>query len=92
MRRSPGPERSVPCTDRVELGCRCQERLVLLGREADWYREGRTTFECAACGRALTLADRLEAGEGVPPLIGGLGEAGASARDLLRGLRAAGGP
>ena len=91
MRRSPGPERSVPCTDRVELGCRCQERLVLLGREEDWYSEGRTAFECAGCGRALTLADRLDEEE-LPPLIGGPAEAGASARDLLRGLRAAGGP
>ena len=91
MQRSPGPERFVLCTDRVELGCRCAERLVLLGREEDWYWEGRSTFECAGCARTLTLADRLDEEEG-PPLIGSPGEAHASARDLIRGLRAAGGP
>ena len=91
MQRSRGPERFVLCTDRVELGCRCKERLVLLGREEDWYWEGRAAFECAGCGRILTLADRLDEEEG-PPLIGGPGEAHASARDLIRALRAAGGP
>ena len=92
MQRRPGPERVVRCTARVELGCRCGERLILLGREEDWCWEGRSTFECAGCGRTLTLADRLDAGEEVPPLVGGPDGAGASARDLLRGLKAAGGP
>ncbi|MDP8953128.1 MAG: hypothetical protein M3N18_13010 [Actinomycetota bacterium] len=91
MQRSSGPERFVLCTDRVELRCRCGGGLLLLGREEDWYSEGRTAFGCAECGRTLTLADRLDEEE-VPPLIGGPDEADASARDLIRGLRAAGGP
>ena len=91
MQRSPGPERFVLCTDRVELGCRCKERLILFGREEDWYWEGRSSFGCAGCGRTLTLADRLDEEEG-PPLIGGPNEGDASARDLIRGLRATGGP
>ncbi len=45
---------------RIVLGCgSCGERVVLLGREDDWYSEGRTVFACE-CGARLTLADRLE--------------------------------
>jgi hypothetical protein len=35
----------------------CGERTVLAGPESVW-REARTFFECA-CGKDLTLADRL---------------------------------
>jgi hypothetical protein len=55
------PERSLPCSERIVLECRCGERLVLLGLEEDWYSEGRTTFECE-CGGRITLANRVEEG------------------------------
>ena len=48
---------------RIVLGCgSCGERVMLLGREDDWYSEGRTAFACE-CGARLTLADRLEEGD-----------------------------
>ncbi len=53
------PERSVLCSERIVLECRCGERLLLLGLEGDWYLEGHITFECE-CGERLTLADRLD--------------------------------
>ncbi len=59
MRRSSESERFVLCSERIILGCKCGERLVLLGFEDDWRSEGRTTFECE-CGEELTLADRLD--------------------------------
>lgn len=43
---------------RIVLECSCGERLVLLGREDDWYAEGRRTFACG-CGNEITLADRV---------------------------------
>ena len=44
---------------RIILGCKaCGERVVLLGREDDWYSEGRRSFACE-CGARLTLADRV---------------------------------
>lgn len=43
---------------RIVLECGCGERLVLLGREDDWYAEGRKTFACE-CGNEITLADRV---------------------------------
>jgi len=43
---------------RIVLECGCGERLILLGREDDWYAEGRRTFACE-CGNELTLANRL---------------------------------
>ena len=88
----PGPDsgRFLVWADRFELGCRCGERLLLLGREEDWYSEGRTTFECARCGSTLTLADRLDEEEG-PALIGGPDGEDLSVRDLIRSLRAASG-
>ena len=55
------PVRFVPCSKSIVLECECGERLVLLGREEDWHREGRTTFECE-CGKILTLDDRIEEG------------------------------
>jgi len=66
--------REVGTSGRVVLSCPgCAERVVLLGRPGDWYREGRETFGCQ-CGQKLTLADRVF-GEvnldvAVPPLRG----------------------
>jgi len=61
-------------TDRIVLGCRsCGERVVLLGREDDWYSEGRTVFACE-CGARLTLADRVgEEDLAIVELMRGLG-------------------
>ena len=86
MQQDPNSELFVLCTNRVVLGCRCGERLILLGREEDWYSEGRTTFECGNCGSSVTLVDRLDE-EREPTLIGGSGEEDMSVRDLIRSLR-----
>src|SRR5215204_3947480 len=51
---APGPERFVPSSGRITLEGECGERLVLLGREEDWYLEGRRLFECE-CGERLTI-------------------------------------
>jgi hypothetical protein len=46
-------------SDRIVLRCgACGEQVVLLGREDDWYSEGRSSFACE-CGAKLTLADRV---------------------------------
>ena len=88
-------ERYVLCPDRTVLRCRCGESLILLGREEDWYSEGRTTFECYQCGGPISLADMLDEGQG-PNLIGGsdtgrsLDEEDMSVRDMIRSLKAAG--
>lgn len=79
-------ERFVLCTVHAVLQCQCGERLVLLGREEDWYTEGRTTFECGGCGRGVTLIDHLEDVR-PPALIGGLNEEAENIRDLLRSLK-----
>ena len=51
--------RETDASGRVVIACRwCGERMILLGHPDDWYREGRTAFECE-CGRELTLADRV---------------------------------
>ena len=60
----------IETSQRIVLGCACGERLVLLGREDDWYAEGRSTFECE-CGEELALADRVEQGSGVAELLRG---------------------
>jgi hypothetical protein len=60
----------IEASEGIVLECRCGERLVLLGREDDWYAEGRNTFECE-CGEELTLAARVERGSGVMSLIRG---------------------
>jgi hypothetical protein len=79
----------------MALGCRCGERLILLGREQDWYSEGRTTFECHRCRGPLSLADMLDEGRG-PDLIGqfdtgrGFDEEEMSVRELIRSLKASG--
>ncbi len=50
-------------SDRIVLECgSCGERMVLLGREDDWYSEGRTAFACE-CGARITLADRVGEGD-----------------------------
>jgi hypothetical protein len=88
-------ERYVLCPDRTVLGCRCGESLILLGREEDWYSEGRATFECHQCAGPLSLADMLDEGRG-PDLIGdssidkGFDEENMSVRDLIRSLKASG--
>ena len=47
----------------IVLGCgSCGERVVLLGREDDWYAEGRTVFTCE-CGARLALADHVGEGD-----------------------------
>jgi hypothetical protein len=95
VQSDPVSERCVLCQDRTVLGCRCGERLILLGREEDWYCEGRTTFECHHCGGPLSLADMLDEGRG-PNLIGssdmsrGFDQEDMSVRDLIRSLKASG--
>ena len=55
--------RIMGSAERVVLECWvCQERTVLGGAEEVWL-SGPTTFECGGCGRALTLADRLDDAE-----------------------------
>jgi predicted SprT family Zn-dependent metalloprotease len=51
------PEHFVICSKSIVLECRCGEKLILLGREADWKKEGRTVFACRRCGKKLSLAD-----------------------------------
>jgi hypothetical protein len=81
-------EHYILCPDRIVLRCRCGGRLILLGREEDWFSEGRTAFECRECGGALTLANRLEEERG-PALIENPNREDMSVRDLIRSLRAA---
>jgi DNA-directed RNA polymerase subunit RPC12/RpoP len=59
MRNGAGvvPERFVLCSKSIVLECRCGEKLLLLGREADWRKAGRTIFECSGCGEKLSLDD-----------------------------------
>ncbi len=77
------------------LGCQCGESLILLGREGDWYSEGRTTFECHRCGGPLSLADMLDEGR-EPNLFGyadmsrNFDEEDMNVRDLIRSLKASG--
>jgi len=51
---TPGAERFIPSSGRITLECECGERLVLLGREDDWYLEGPRLFGCE-CGERLTI-------------------------------------
>ena len=77
-------EHFVLCSERVVLEChQCEERLVLLGREEDWYSEGRTVFECE-CGEMLTFADRFEE---ETTLDDDFDEEAFGVRELLRSLR-----
>jgi hypothetical protein len=88
-------ERYGHCPDRTVLGCRrCSESLILLGREEDWYSEGRTTFECHQCGGAISLANNLYGGQGPDlignPPVGDFDEENISVRDLIRSLKVSG--
>ncbi len=79
-------ERFVLSTAQQVLECHCGERLMLLGREEDWYAEGRTAFACGGCGRSIALVETMD--EVQPPfLIGGSEEEGKSVRELLRNLK-----
>ena len=84
MEHDTGSERFVLCSECIVLRCECGERLVLLGREEDWYSEGRTIFECE-CGEKLTFADRFYEEEPAP--ADGLDEEALNVRELLRSLR-----
>ncbi len=88
MQQGPDSELGVDYTDAIVLECCCGGRLTLLGQEEDWYKEGRTVFECPECGARLTLASQSNETEG-PVLIGGNGVADASVRDLIRRIRTA---
>jgi hypothetical protein len=95
VRANTGSERYGLCPDRIVLGCQCGEILILLGREEDWYSEGRTTFECYRCGEAVSLADGLNEGRGPDLIVGshidkGFDEENMSVRDLIRSLKASG--
>ena len=90
-------EREILSADRTVLKCSCGEKLILLGREEDWYAEGRTTFECHQCGGAISLANLvglLDEGRGQvftgDSYGGGIDEEGMSVKDLIRSLRTAG--
>jgi hypothetical protein len=89
-------ERDILSVARTVLDCSCGEKLILLGREEDWYSEGRTTFECHQCEGVISLAnlgDLLDEGQG--PIFtddsesGGIDEEGMSIKDLVRSLRIA---
>jgi hypothetical protein len=47
----------VDCSKSIVIDCRCGEKLLLLGRESDWGKEGRTAFECSGCGKKLSFKD-----------------------------------
>ena len=49
-----------PCQEfepnRIVLKChQCEEMIIVLGREEDWYTEGNIFFECQ-CGQRLSIA------------------------------------
>ena len=67
MRRSS----EIEASGRIVLECGCGERLVLLGREEDWYTEGRERFACE-CGKEITLSDRMLETSDFARLIRGL--------------------
>jgi len=50
-------EHFVTCSKSIVLECRCGEKLLLLGRQADWRKERRTVFACGGCGEKLSLGD-----------------------------------
>ncbi len=51
-------EQFIECSGRIDLGCECGERVILLGLEEDWQAE-QAEFRCQ-CGRTLTLDDRAD--------------------------------
>ena len=50
------PESFLSCSQGIVLECRCGEKLLLLGRETDWPKEGRSVFECSGCEEKLSLS------------------------------------
>ncbi|MDP9481238.1 MAG: hypothetical protein M3R38_37170 [Actinomycetota bacterium] len=92
-------------TERIVLGCGCGERIVLLGGLDDWVSEDRTSFECGSCGALVLLELRGDGGrtpprawpedaqqeEPEPWVAPSDGSKDATARKLIRGLRAADG-
>ena len=50
-------ESFLSCSQSIVLECQCGEKLLLLGHEADWAKEGRTVFECGGCEEKLSLSD-----------------------------------
>ena len=48
----------IDCTESIVLDCRCEEKLILLGREADWRL--RNAISRCCCGENLPLNDRID--------------------------------
>ena len=48
----------IDCSESIVLDCRCAEKLILLGKEADW-RLRNAIFRCC-CGENLPLNDRMD--------------------------------
>ncbi|HVF00560.1 MAG TPA: hypothetical protein VNA27_04370 [Rubrobacteraceae bacterium] len=86
MQPDSNSDRFVVCSGRTILGCRCGERIILIGLEEDWYLEGHTVFECE-CGKEITLADSLYED---PVSNEDLVEEALGVRELLRSLRTSG--
>ena len=56
-----GGEHWVEASSHIVLECGgCGEHLFLLGREEDWPKEHRDTFDCHGCGKTVTLAHRID--------------------------------
>jgi DNA-directed RNA polymerase subunit RPC12/RpoP len=53
-------EHFLDCSKSFIIDCQCGEKLLLLGRESDWCKEGRVVFECGGCGKELSLEDAHE--------------------------------
>ncbi len=86
MQPDSNSDQFVVCSGRTILGCRCGERIILIGLEEDWYLEGHTVFECE-CGEEITLADSLYED---PVSDEDLDEEALGVRELLRSLRTSG--
>jgi predicted SprT family Zn-dependent metalloprotease len=50
-------ENHLECSKGIVVDCRCGEKLILLDRKSDWYKEGHTDFECGGCEAKLSLED-----------------------------------
>ena len=53
-------EHFLDCSKSLVIDCQCGEKLLLLGRESDWRKEGRMIFECGGCSKELPLEDAHE--------------------------------
>ena len=51
-------EQILECSEQIVLSCSCGEKVVLLGKKTDWYRQPLLEIRCA-CGKTLTLVDSL---------------------------------